>query len=104
MKIPVLVHLLNALGLKINPATEEKQDSIITAINNISGGGDYITKVDVASGTITYVGVAVPTSTTSTAVWKIMRIDTTSGVTILFADGNGNYDNIWDNRSSLSYS
>jgi hypothetical protein len=25
-------------------------------------------------------------------------------VSILFADGNDNYDNIWDNRAALSYS
>jgi len=65
----------------------------------------YIMKVDEASATITYVGTAVPTTLTSAASWQVKRIDTgTIAADILFADGNTNFDNIWDNRASLSYS
>lgn len=50
-----------------------------------------------------YVGYAVISSITSDPVWKIKKIDTTSGADITWADGNNNYDNIWDNRTILTY-
>lgn len=50
----------------------------------------------------TYVGNAVIGSSLANAVWKIAKISTTGVVTR--ADGNSNYDNIWNNRTSLSYS
>uniref|UniRef100_A0A6M3LAA5 Uncharacterized protein n=1 Tax=viral metagenome TaxID=1070528 RepID=A0A6M3LAA5_9ZZZZ len=37
MRTSVVAKLLNTLEQFINPATEEKQDDIITAINNVSG-------------------------------------------------------------------
>ena len=63
-------------------------------------------RLDVASSTIMYLGEAVVGSLTSDSVWKIQRItsDTTGSLYIEFADGNINYDNVWDNRASLSYS
>lgn len=61
--------------------------------------------IDEVSTSITYVGEAATGSSTSGALWRVKRI-TTSGVitTIEWADGNGNFDNIWNNRASLSYS
>lgn len=56
------------------------------------------------SGAITYVGLASPGAATSAAVWQIKRVDETAGVTILWADGNTLFDNVWNNRASLSYS
>ena len=46
--------LVNFLGFKINPATEEKQDDTITAINNVSGlqrSTDIIGMGDLTVGT-----------------------------------------------------
>lgn len=60
------------------------------------------TKID-EGATYTYVGKASPGTATSAAQWKIFRI-TNSDTTIVWADGNDQYDNIWDNRASLSYS
>ena len=50
-----------------------------------------------------YVGDAGPGTLTSVAAWRIQKIDTSTG-TISWADGDTLYDNIWDNRTSLSYS
>jgi len=55
------------------------------------------------AGAYTYVGYAEPGTATSSASWHIQRINATTGDT-LFADGNTIYDNVWDNRTSLSYS
>lgn len=69
--------------------------------------GDYaiITAIDSVDSNIEYVGKAVPGSSTASAVWKIFRLtDSVTGTVKDYADGNDNFDNIWDNRESLSYS
>lgn len=63
----------------------------------------YITKIDETSSA-TYIGIAAPGSATSTASWRVQQITTSGTVTsILLADGNKLFDNIWDNRAALSY-
>lgn len=73
-------------------------------VTNAAGGADYNTRLDRPSATLTYVGKALPGATGSAASWKIFRVDTSSGLVITHADGNANFDNVWDNRASLSYS
>lgn len=61
--------------------------------------------VNSGDSTITYVGKAVAGSTLASASWQIKKITDTSGdLSIQFADGNANFDNVWNNRESLSYS
>ena len=55
--------------------------------------------------TVSYLGEATSGTATSSATWRIRRItEVDSDVTIEYADGNPAFDNVWDNRSSLSYS
>lgn len=62
-------------------------------------------KVDDSVSGTTYIGMATPGSSTSAAVWRIFRIVETAGDTdMTWADGNILFDNIWDNRTGLSYS
>jgi hypothetical protein len=62
-------------------------------------------KVDEASATITYIGIATAGTPASANGWQIKRIDTSAiAADILFADGNVNYDNVWNSRAGLSYS
>lgn len=58
------------------------------------------------ANTVYFGFVAVGSSgSTSSAIWRIMRMVESSGVyTFAFADGNTNFDNVWDNRTILSYS
>ena len=50
-------------------------------------------------------GVALPSTATSAALWKIRKIETIGAVTtVAYADGNSLFDNIWDDRLSLTYS
>jgi predicted extracellular nuclease len=51
-----------------------------------------------------YIGKAAVGSSESAAVWQIQRIPTSGIVTAVYADGNGNFDNVWTNRGSLTYS
>lgn len=87
------VKIENALGQIINPASEEAVDVL-----------DYIYRIDQADSTTIYIGKSSATALVSEAVWRISKVDTTSYLTVTFADGNGNYDNVWNNRASLSYS
>lgn len=68
-------------------------------------GASEALRVDVASPTITYVGKAPLSSSTVSSVWRIQRLTTgaTGSVTVEWADGNSLYDNVWDNRASLTY-
>jgi Fe-S cluster assembly iron-binding protein IscA len=59
---------------------------------------------DTTTTNITYVGEAPVGTAAGTSAWRIKRIDETSGLVISWADGNGSFDNNWNNRASLSYS
>ena len=88
-------------GSYVNPATEEKQNDIIAALGGFS---DYAVEVAV-SDNYTYVGEASPGTDISSALWRIKRVEEDGDDThILWADGNSDFDNIWDNYASLSYS
>lgn len=62
---------------------------------------------DTTTTDVTYIGYALPTGSaiaTSGAVWRIKKIDESTGVTtIKWADGDTLFNNIWDNRVSLTY-
>lgn len=61
--------------------------------------------VDEASATVTYVGEASTGAALSAALWRIKRITVSGTVTIIeWANGNGNFTNVWNNRASLTYS
>ena len=64
----------------------------------------YAVLFDESADPILYVGEADAGSLQADAVWRIKRINTTTGVVITWADGNTNFDNVWNNRASLSYS
>lgn len=71
----------------------------------IDGGNDAVATLIDEGASTTYVGTATVGSTTSSGVWRIKRLSTSGTVTtIAWADGNSNYDNVWDDRASLSYS
>lgn len=69
-----------------------------------SGNTSRITLLD-DQGDITYVGKAAPSSATSAPVWQVFRLQEVGSIfAVEFADGNDRFDNIWDDRASLSYS
>ena len=59
------------------------------------------TRID-EGATYTYIGHALPGTATSAAYWRIQRL-TNANDTIVFADGDGNFNNIWDDRAALTY-
>lgn len=70
--------------------------------------GEYALQLDDVTTTgVTYVGKAAIGSSASGAVWQIKKINETGSpidLVITWADGNSNYDNIWNDRASLTYS
>lgn len=70
-------------------------DSIKQQINVQTDSGDALVK---------YVGFAAAGVTTSAASWQIMKVDKNTGTIIQLADGDDNFDNIFDDRESLDYS
>lgn len=55
------------------------------------------------SATYIYVGEAAPGTQASAAAWRISRL-TVADRRLEWADGDGEFDNVWDDRASLSYS
>lgn len=96
------IKLSDTNDIEVNPATEDKQDDIINSLN----GASYDTLIDeTTTANTAYIWTATIWSATSSAVWRIKRIDESGSVTnIWWADSNTNFDNIRDNRASLSYS
>lgn len=65
---------------------------------------DYAKIVDEASATVTYIGKAEPGSAEASAVWQIKKIEIIGTETIFtWADGNVSFDNVWNDRASLTY-
>jgi len=102
---------------RIDPNVEyrylECQDSYVLllmqrqldAINGISGGfKDKLLQVDTV-GTTNYLGYAEAGSDTSATVWAIKRVvEVGNSVVITWADGTKDFDNIWNDRLTLTYS
>ena len=66
----------------------------------------YNLQVDFVGTDTVYKGWADPGTPTSSALWRIQRITfvgTDEDVVIEWANGNGNFENIWDDHLSLSY-
>ncbi len=61
-------------------------------------------RFDGSASPVLYYGEAAPGSAESSAVWRIQRINTASGVTIQWAGGSAAYNQAWSSRASLSYS
>lgn len=59
-----------------------------------------------AQGMQQYIGEAQPGSDTSAAVWRVRELiySGTQLTQVIWADGDTKFDNIWDNRGTLTYS
>jgi len=91
-------------SIATNVASSALPSGAATSANQVLQLAKYITKVEVASATITYVGSAAPGTTVAQALWRIMRVDTSSlAADVLYADSNQNFDNVWNDRAGLSY-
>jgi len=77
---------------------ELEQQAVPTASVALATRLDTVTTADV-----TYIGKAPTGSAESEAVWQIAKLDVSSGLSKTWADGDSQYNNVWDNRASLTY-
>jgi hypothetical protein len=62
-------------------------------------------RIDDVDSSTTYIGEASFGSSEASAVWRIYKLALSGTVTsITWADGNDEFDNVWNDRLSLSYS
>ncbi len=63
------------------------------------------TRIDEVSSSLTYIGEAAVGVSESDPKWRIFRITVSGTVTsIQYANGNTNWNSVWADRASLSYS
>jgi hypothetical protein len=68
------------------------------------GSVSYTVRLDKVSSSLTYIGYAVPGSSESASVWMIRRLSKSGNVTTIdFADSDSQFNNIWANRTGLTY-
>jgi len=63
----------------------------------------YLVLLDEVSATLSYMGEAIPGTATSAPSWRIRKIDTSSGVSIEWAESSTAFSYIWDDRASYTY-
>ncbi|TXH08947.1 MAG: hypothetical protein E6R04_09640 [Spirochaetes bacterium] len=92
----------------VTKTIKSKDDAgVVTAYGAGGGGGtlDEAKRVDNVGDAVWYHGWAAIGTATSAASWKICKVTLTGDdAATTWADGNADYDNVWDNRASLSYS
>ncbi len=84
------------------------QTDLTTYIDNATEEEMFAAQIDFITDDLLYRGEAVPGAATNTATWRIRKITIDNSgegdIVTVWADGNDNFDNIWDNRLGLSYS
>lgn len=64
----------------------------------------YAVNLDQVDANTLYIGVSQIGGDEAATVWQIRRMDTSGTVSrIKWADGDQNFDNIWNNRTALTY-
>ena len=76
----------------------------ITLLNIFSKTEEPTIVDDTGVGGVIYVGFSEFGSDTSMPKWKIKKVTEVGTITtIQYADGNTKFDNIWDDRATLTY-
>jgi hypothetical protein len=84
------------------------QTDLTTYIDNALEEEMFNQEVDFVTNDLIYRAEAQPGTATSAAAWRIRKIDIDNAskgdLSTTWADGNDNFDNVWDDRAILSYS
>jgi hypothetical protein len=75
-----------------------------TTLQTIAFGGTQFALRLATDGNIDYVGEAAIGADPNDAVWRIKKVDSSSGIIIKWADGNASFDNTWTGYAGHSYS
>jgi len=77
-------------------------DNVGNQITDFGGATAQNVKIT-ESGVYTYIAKAPVGTAQSSAAWQAFRLDETSGMILLYADGNDNFDNVATDLTSLTY-
>jgi phage-related protein len=96
---------------KLDEANRKLQRLVEKPVGGGGGGGgggiapSYAVHIDdVSTPGVIYIGKAATAATTSTPVWQLAKLDTSSGLIKTWADGDASFDNVWDDRTTITYS
>jgi hypothetical protein len=66
----------------------------------------YKLLMDDVSATVSYIGEALPGSDVADPAWRIKKLDTSSDpeVQVTWADGTADFDKVWNDRATYTYS
>lgn len=91
--------------IEADPVTKRLKTNTTITGNVSIVGVTYATRIDDSATPIIYIGKAPLASITSDSVWQISKLDTSSGLIKTWADGNADFDNVWDDRATtITYS
>lgn len=103
----------NAWPIKVTDGTNTANISNNSSLSTVTSSGLTVVQSpilpvvkklvdDYTTTNVIYVGVAAQGTATNSASWQVQKIDQTTGIIITFA-GSGGFNQIWDNRTSLTY-
>ena len=91
-----------AAGTNVNvtnfPSTQQVAGNVGSVV--------FSKRYEQVDSTLAYLGDAAIGTSEGASAWRIQKLDFTAegNVNVTFADGDDNFDNVWTNRASLSYS
>lgn len=95
-------------GTTVHLKEQEAEEAHVAAkAKKVVTSEGYIQRMSyTGAGLPEYIGLASPGTATSASSWQIRKLTYTgTNVTqVDFADGNLDFDNVWDDRTGLSYS
>lgn len=103
---PSLFKVLNTGVEKFNAQLYESQKiQIVPAVLTVDTNNVERLRVDVPVAGTTYEGYALPGTLNGTPAWKIKKIVVAGAITtVTYASGNSNFDKVWDDRATYTYS
>lgn len=97
---------LSALGYADRTATSITPRLDIEYAEDIRDGDLFawvpLAFLEEAAGDLIYRGEALPGSEVGAPAWRIWRVSA-GGNVVEWADGDGDFDNVWDDRALLTY-
>ena len=71
----------------------------------IEGNDNFSTLIDEVDANTIYIGTAAVGTATGAALWQIQKILVSGTVTsVLWADGDDAFNQVWNDRTTLNYS
>ena len=100
---------LHTLGYAWNPDTLSYEvitsggDGVGLDVNVTNAAPRGSVRMVEASATLSYFGFAAAGAAESSAVWQMFSLDVSTGLVLKYADGNTNFDNVWSDYLTLTY-